>query len=78
MMGGVTFNIAMPCVRDAVEIIRRDKLNLYVLAVGGVCSPERINAFFDARMRCSRRRPAPGILISRSAPSIATRRCDVK
>ena len=48
MIGGVTFNIAMMCVRGAVEIIQRDKLNLHVLAVGGACSPERISAFFDA------------------------------
>ena len=48
MIGGVTFNIAMMCVQGAVEIIQRDKLNLHVLAVGGVCSPERISAFFDA------------------------------
>lgn len=48
MMGGAVFDIAMRCVRDAVGIVRRDGLSLHVLAVGGVTSPERITAFFDA------------------------------
>ena len=48
MMGGATFDVAMRCVQDAVKIVQRDQLNLHVLAVGGVNSPERINAFFDA------------------------------
>lgn len=48
MMGGMVFDVAMRCVRNAVDIVRRDGLNLHVLAVGGVCSPERIGAFFDA------------------------------
>ena len=48
MMGGAVFDIAMACVRNAVDIVRRDGLNLHILAVGGVCSIERIKAFFDA------------------------------
>ena len=48
MMGGATFGVAMQCVQSAVKIVRRDQLNLHVLAVGGVTAPERINAFFDA------------------------------
>jgi len=48
MMGGATFEVAMKCVRNAIEIVQRDGLDLHVLAVGGVCSPERIGAFFDA------------------------------
>ena len=48
MMGGAVFDIAMACVRNAVEIVRRDGLNLDVLAVGGVTSPERISTFFEA------------------------------
>jgi dihydroorotate dehydrogenase (NAD+) catalytic subunit len=48
MMGGAVFDIAMKCVRTAVEIIRNDGLDLHVLAVGGVCSAERISAFADA------------------------------
>jgi dihydroorotate dehydrogenase (NAD+) catalytic subunit len=48
MMGGAVFDIAMKCVRNAVEIVRQDGLNLHVVAVGGVCSPERITAFIDA------------------------------
>ena len=48
MMGGAVFDIAVRCVRNAVDIVGRDDLGLHVLAVGGVCSPERISAFFDA------------------------------
>jgi dihydroorotate dehydrogenase len=48
MMGGAVFDIAMKCVRNAIEIIRQDGLNLHVLAVGGVCSAERISAFANA------------------------------
>ncbi len=48
MMGGAVFDIALKCVRTAVEIVRRDSLNLDVLAVGGVCSAERISAFANA------------------------------
>jgi dihydroorotate dehydrogenase (NAD+) catalytic subunit len=48
MMGGATFDVAMKCVRAAVKIVQRDKLNLHVLAVGGVNTTERISAFFDA------------------------------
>jgi dihydroorotate dehydrogenase len=48
MMGGITFGIAMECVRSAVEIVKRDGLDLHVLAVGGASSPERISAFFNA------------------------------
>jgi hypothetical protein len=33
---------------SAVEIVRHDGLDLHVLAVGGVCSAERISAFSDA------------------------------
>ena len=47
-MGGATFEVAMKCVRNAIEIVQRDGLALHVLAVGGACSPERIGAFFDA------------------------------
>jgi dihydroorotate dehydrogenase len=47
-MGGAVFDVALDCVRNGVDIIRRDRLNLRVLAVGGVCSVERIRAFFDA------------------------------
>jgi dihydroorotate dehydrogenase (NAD+) catalytic subunit len=48
MMGGAVFDIAMACVRNAVDIVQRDGLNLDILAVGGVCSIERIQAFFEA------------------------------
>ena len=48
MMGGATFDVAMQCVQSAVNIVRRDRLDLHVLAVGGVYSPQRISAFFDA------------------------------
>jgi dihydroorotate dehydrogenase (NAD+) catalytic subunit len=48
MMGGATFDVALQCVRDAVDVIRSDSLDLHVLAVGGVCSPERISAFAEA------------------------------
>jgi len=48
MMGGVTFDIAMKCVHDALEVVHQDALALHVLAVGGVSSPERVSAFFDA------------------------------
>ena len=48
MMGGAVFDIALNCVRTAVEIVRQDGLNLHVLAVGGVCSVERIRAFSNA------------------------------
>ena len=48
MMGGATFDVAMQCVQSAVNIVQRDRLALHVLAVGGVHSPERISAFFDA------------------------------
>jgi dihydroorotate dehydrogenase len=48
MMGGAVFDIALKCVRTAVEIVGHDGLNLHVLAVGGVCSAERITAFSNA------------------------------
>ena len=48
MMGGATFGIALSCVRNAVAIVERERLDLRILAVGGVCSPQRIGAFFDA------------------------------
>ncbi len=48
MMGGATFDVAMKCVRSAVKIVQHDQLNLRVLAVGGVNTPEHISAFFDA------------------------------
>jgi len=48
LMGGVVFDIALASVRSAVEIVRRDDLALKIVAVGGVCSPERARAFIDA------------------------------
>jgi dihydroorotate dehydrogenase len=48
MMGAAVFDVAMRCVRTAVDIVRQDDLDLHVLAVGGVTSAERIRAFFDA------------------------------
>jgi dihydroorotate dehydrogenase len=48
MMGGATFDVAMKCVTNAVETVRQDALDLHVLAVGGVSSPERVRAFVDA------------------------------
>jgi dihydroorotate dehydrogenase (NAD+) catalytic subunit len=48
MMGGAVFDVALKCVRAAVEIVQHDGLDLHVLAVGGVCSVERISAFADA------------------------------
>jgi len=48
MMGGAVFEIAMQCVRNAVEIVQRDGLQLRILAVGGVCSAERAKAFAEA------------------------------
>jgi hypothetical protein len=47
-MGGAVFDIALKCVRTAIDIARHDGLNLHVLAVGGACSAERIGAFADA------------------------------
>ncbi|MGO9699096.1 MAG: hypothetical protein ACLPX7_07530 [Xanthobacteraceae bacterium] len=47
MMGGATFDVAMQCLQNAVNIVQRDRLPLHVLAVGGVHSPERVSAFFD-------------------------------
>lgn len=48
LMGGAVFDIALNCVRNAVDIVQRERLNLRVLAVGGVCSVERIRAFANA------------------------------
>src|SRR2546430_1372239 len=48
LMGGMVFDVALACVRNAVEIVRRDDLALQIVAVGGVCSPERARAFIDA------------------------------
>jgi len=48
LMGGAVFDIAMQCVRNAVDIVQRDGLGLRILAVGGVCSAERVKAFADA------------------------------
>jgi dihydroorotate dehydrogenase len=48
LMGGRVFDIAMTCVRTAVEIVQRDRLDTKILAVGGVCSPERARAMIDA------------------------------
>jgi dihydroorotate dehydrogenase len=48
MVGGAVFDTAIACVRNGVDIVRRDGLNLEILAVGGVGSVERIKAFFDA------------------------------
>jgi dihydroorotate dehydrogenase len=48
LMGGEVFAIAMACVRNAVEIVRRDGLDMKIIAVGGVCSPGRARAFIDA------------------------------
>ena len=48
MMGGATFDVTIKCVQSAVKIVQRDRLNLHVLAVGGVNAPERVGAFFDA------------------------------
>ena len=48
LMGGMVFDIALACVRGAVEIVRRDGLALKIVAVGGVCTPERARAFIDA------------------------------
>ena len=48
LMGGVVFDVAMDCVRRAVTIVREDGLALRILAVGGVCSPVRVRALFDA------------------------------
>jgi dihydroorotate dehydrogenase len=42
------FDIAMDCVRNAVEIVRRGGLELKIIAVGGVHSPERVRAYIDA------------------------------
>ena len=48
LMGSAVFDIAMNCVRNAVEIVRRDGLELKIIAVGGVHSPERVRAYIDA------------------------------
>ena len=48
MMGGVNFEIGLDCVRRAVAIIEREALPLRILAVGGVTSPVRIAAYFEA------------------------------
>jgi dihydroorotate dehydrogenase len=48
LMGGEVFDMAMACVRNAVEIVRRDALDIKIIAVGGVCSPGRARSFIDA------------------------------
>jgi dihydroorotate dehydrogenase (NAD+) catalytic subunit len=48
LMGGKVFDIALACVRDAVDVVHQDRLELKIIAVGGVCSPERARAFIDA------------------------------
>ena len=48
LMGGAVFDIAMACVRNAVEIVRRDDLAMKIIAVGGICTPERARALIDA------------------------------
>jgi dihydroorotate dehydrogenase len=48
MMGGITFDIGLACVRRAVAAVRRHDLGLRIIAVGGVTSPRRIAAYFDA------------------------------
>jgi dihydroorotate dehydrogenase len=48
MMGGATFDIGLACVRRAVAAARSCAPGLRILAVGGVTTPERIAAYFDA------------------------------
>jgi dihydroorotate dehydrogenase len=48
LMGGEVFDMAMACVRNAVEIVRCDGLDIKIIAVGGVCSPGRARSFIDA------------------------------
>jgi dihydroorotate dehydrogenase len=48
LMGAAVFDIAMACVRTAVEIVRRDGLDMKIVAVGGVCSPGRARALIGA------------------------------
>lgn len=48
LMGGATFDIGLTCVRQAVAVVRARGLRLRILAVGGVTSPERVAACFEA------------------------------
>jgi dihydroorotate dehydrogenase len=48
IIGGALHGLALRCVRQAVEIVERDRLALKILAVGGASSRERVQAFHDA------------------------------
>jgi dihydroorotate dehydrogenase len=48
IIGGALHGLALRCVRQAVEIVERDRLALKILAVGGASSRERVRAFHDA------------------------------
>ena len=48
MMGGVTFDTGLGCVKRAVAVIRQRGLGLRLLAVGGVTTPERVAAYVAA------------------------------
>ncbi|MFT8243242.1 hypothetical protein [Roseomonas sp. BN140053] len=48
LMGGAVHGIALDCVRRAVDIVRRDRLGLEIVAVGGVTSPARARAMLEA------------------------------
>jgi dihydroorotate dehydrogenase (NAD+) catalytic subunit len=48
IIGGALHHLALDNVRTAAAVIRRDKLALKVIGVGGASSPARVQAFLDA------------------------------
>jgi dihydroorotate dehydrogenase len=48
VIGGALHHLALDMVRKAAAIVRRDKLAVKLIGVGGANSPERIAAFLDA------------------------------
>ena len=48
VIGGALHHLALDMVRQAAAIVRRDKLAVKLIGVGGANSPERIEAFLDA------------------------------
>ena len=48
VIGGALHHLALGMVRASSAIIRRDRLALKLIGVGGATSPERIQAFLDA------------------------------
>lgn len=46
--GGAIFQIALDAVQQAMAVIRKERLDLRVIGVGGASTPERAAAFLDA------------------------------